>query len=81
MNAEFRKIGQRCLVPVSKPKGMLEYYNFKGHQNTLQQMNNITDVGKLSVEDSIICEAKAKKLSNDPYRIRDERILSGINYE
>jgi hypothetical protein len=78
LNGQLRWIGHRCVVPVSKPNGILEYYSFKGHQNTLKQMSNVNDVGKLSVQDSIFCEAQAKKLSNDdPYRIRDEKLLSG----
>jgi hypothetical protein len=44
-------------------------------------MSKVDDAVKLSVQDSIICEAKATELPNESYRIRNEKNLPGINYQ
>ncbi len=79
MNAQLRKIGRdRCVVPVKTPDGLVQYFVFKGHQNTLLNQKKVKAEVRVSERDSQQCAEQRTDTSEDLYQVIDEEVLPGL---
>jgi hypothetical protein len=81
INGDLRRFGYRCVVPISKADGLVQYFKFKGHPTTWDENLNwskVEDKVQLSEGDSMYCAEQKAATSQENYQVRDEVRVSGI---
>ncbi len=79
MNAQLRQIGgDRCVIPVKNHDGMVQYFVFKGHQNSYLHQKRVKAEVRVSERDSQECAEQHPDTSKDPYQVIDVELLPGL---
>jgi hypothetical protein len=81
INGDLRRFGYRCVVPISKADGLVQYFKFEGHPATWDEnpnWSNVKDRVQLSEGDSMYCAEQMAVTTQDMFQVRDEVRVPGI---